>query len=79
MNSLIIGECADSKPSDYDNNGISYCVFTCQEWAAYGFCDKRWKGFKKCKSASSVDVKDTCKASCNNCGKFLVMLLLSQY
>ena len=70
---LIIGKCADSKPSDYDTNGPSYCVWTCQEWAAYGKCEKKWSVYKKCKSTSSSLIKDTCKASCHNCGKFLVI------
>ena len=70
MISLIIGQCADSKPSDYDYDGGSYCVWTCQDWAAQGKCEKKWSVYKTCKSASSSLIKDTCKASCNNCGTY---------
>ena len=63
----MIDRCADSKPSDYDTSAADYCSWTCQDWAEQGLCDVEW-GQYSC-TDSTVNIKDTCKASCNICGK----------
>ena len=76
MVSIIIEQCADNKPSDYDTTARSYCARTCQQWATKGAdlgvtvdqnCDRP---FTKTCSGSSGNIKEFCKASCNNCGKY---------
>ena len=72
MSSIITESCADYKPNDYDTNAASYCPWTCQDWADYGKCDRKWNVWR-C-SGSSEKIKDTCKASCNICGEYAVYL-----
>ena len=75
MVSIIIEQCADNKPNDYNTNARSYCAWNCQEWATKG-ADKGVTVAQNCNrtfircSGSSEKIKDTCKASCNNCGKY---------
>ena len=80
MVSIIIEQCADNKPSDYDTTARPYCAWDCQKWATKGAdkgvtvaqnCDGT---FIKCSGSHGKDsgkkIKDTCKVSCNNCGKY---------
>ena len=69
MVSIII-VCDDYKPSDYVTSASSYCPWTCQEWAYNGYCERKWNDFE-CSGSSEI-IKDTCKASCNICGKYSV-------
>ena len=68
----MIEICADNTPTDYDTNVADFCRNTCQDWARYGHCDLKWNAWI-C-SGSSEKIKDTCKASCNNCGNSPVHL-----
>ena len=70
MSSISTEECTDNKPSDYDASAASYCPWTCKDWADFGKCDRKWNVWR-C-SGSSEKIKDTCKASCNICGKYAV-------
>ena len=68
----IIDKCADNRPSDYITSTAGYCQWTCQVWAERRLCDLKWNDFP-C-TGSSENIKDTCKASCNNCGNSPVHL-----
>ena len=68
----MIEICADNTPTDYDPSVADFCRNTCQDWARYGHCDLKWNIWI-C-SGSSEKIKDTCKASCNNCGNSSVYL-----
>ena len=67
----IIG-CYDSRPAGYDTSAASYCPDTCEKWAQDGYCDSRWNTWP-C-STSSDKIREHCKVSCNNCGKYLINL-----
>ena len=66
--SIIVEICADNRPSDYNTTAASYCsYYSCPILAEEGYCDKQWN-LGVC-TESSEKIKDTCKVSCNNCGK----------
>ena len=80
MVSIIIEQCADYYPSDYNTTARLYCAWNCKEWATKGTdkgvtVDQNCDGtFVKCSVSYGKDsgkkIKDICKASCNNCGKY---------
>ena len=57
----------DALPDDY--GGDSGCVWTCADWAYYGYCDETWSQHEHCVTNSTGPIKDDCKISCNQCGK----------
>ena len=59
-------ECEDQLPAGYVD-----CNYTCKDWAVAGDCNRIWEEFSHCGNISGA-IKNSCKISCNNCGKHLI-------
>ena len=58
--------CLDELPDDY------VCADSCRDLALNGFCASDWAFFSNCfPNTPSGKIKDDCRLSCNNCGKYL--------
>ena len=55
----------DRLPDDYG----SQCTWGCKNWAWAGKCDEVWVNLDNRCSSANKKVKDTCKVSCDTCGK----------
>ena len=69
---LSIIDCYDIRPAGYDTSAAPYCSWNCQEWAQKGYCNDKWNVWP-CTTSSEM-IKNHCKVSCDNCGKYLINL-----
>merc|ERR1712025_824320 len=62
-NGICSADCKDALPSGFT------CHWTCEQWAANGYCQNDWSMFgTHCNTGNSIDkVEDTCKLSCGKC------------
>ena len=70
LNDTNVSTCEDKLPEDY----LSKCSWTCEDWAGknsrkFNYCDHDWSTKRTCVPNSYGLIKDSCRFSCNNCGK----------
>ena len=68
---LSIIDCYDIRPADYDTGAESFCTNTCDQWAN-GYCNIQWDTWPCSKSTDKI--REHCRISCNNCGKYFINL-----
>ena len=61
---LFYVECNNTLPDDYQ------CGLTCDDWATYGDCNTDWTEVSHCVISATGPIKNNCKMSCNQCGKY---------
>ena len=66
--------CNDKLPADYGGNYIGYgsCTWTCDKWATNGECNVDWNDHSHCVNSTRGPIKNYCKMSCNQCGRYRV-------
>ena len=62
---IVDAACFNRLPDIYEGD----CERKCEDWAREGYCDKDWKEVRHCMGVGKI--KDSCRLSCNNCGRHL--------